>query len=260
MEKIKKRRHPTPFDKETLKEYIRHFPKEEHNLRYKFASRLSELIDEKDITQRILCDATCISSGAMSNYCRGKNLPSAIDVQRIATYFGVPTAYLYGETDERKIDITVQGISLHTGLSSESIRNLTKMKAAKESGGISAIDSLNYLLTNDSFILLLTRLAELRSKSEKYINSCDTPNLLMHSANLNVVNLFSKMNIEKYIKTHSEASEIYEEISLLGGFDTIEHDRQKCYKDFSTIIDPFTKYNECEKTWKQNSAIPQDDD
>ena len=68
------------------------------------------------------------------------------------------------------------------------------------------------------------------------------------------------MNIEKYIKTHSEASEIYEEISLLGGFDTIEHDRQKCYKDFSTIIDQFIKYNECEKTWKQKSAIPQDDD
>lgn len=73
---------------------------------------LFKMISEKGITQSKLAENTSISTGNISDWKKGKSMPSAIKLDELATYFDCSVDYLLGRTDEHK---TVNGHSIKTG-------------------------------------------------------------------------------------------------------------------------------------------------
>ena len=67
-----------------------------------FIKRLSELIEEKDITQRELAEAIQITEVSISRYLSGERCPRLEIVTKIADFFDVSTDYLLGKSNFRK--------------------------------------------------------------------------------------------------------------------------------------------------------------
>ncbi len=61
---------------------------------------LFKMISEKGITQSKLAENTSISTGNISDWKRGKSMPSAVKLDELATYFGCSVDYLLGRTDK----------------------------------------------------------------------------------------------------------------------------------------------------------------
>lgn len=70
---------------------------------------LFKMISEKGITQSKLAENTSISTGNISDWKKGKSMPSATKLDELATYFDCSVDYLLGRTDEPK------GISIKAG-------------------------------------------------------------------------------------------------------------------------------------------------
>ena len=60
------------------------------------------MISEKGITQSKLAENTSISTGNISDWKKGKSMPSAVKLDELATYFDCSVDYLLGRTDEPK--------------------------------------------------------------------------------------------------------------------------------------------------------------
>lgn len=60
---------------------------------------LFKMISEKGITQSKLAENTSISTGNISDWKKGKSMPSAIKLDELATYFNCSVDYLLGRTD-----------------------------------------------------------------------------------------------------------------------------------------------------------------
>ena len=66
-----------------------------------YRGKIKELIDDRNIKQKVLAKYLNISESALSNYVTGRNeIPQAVLVQ-IADYFHVTTDYLLGRTEEQ---------------------------------------------------------------------------------------------------------------------------------------------------------------
>ncbi len=61
---------------------------------------LFKIIAEKGITQSKLAEDTSISTGNISDWKKGKSMPSAIKLDELATYFDCSVDYLLGRTDK----------------------------------------------------------------------------------------------------------------------------------------------------------------
>lgn len=70
-------------------------------------SRIFELIQQKNITQRDLAKAVGVSTGNISDWKSGRSKPSFDVLARIAKYFGVSTDYLLGLTETKENPILV---------------------------------------------------------------------------------------------------------------------------------------------------------
>lgn len=66
-----------------------------------FASRLSQLRKERNMSQHQLADALHIAHGSVGNYESGSRFPRYEDLEAIADYFNVELDYLCGRTNER---------------------------------------------------------------------------------------------------------------------------------------------------------------
>lgn len=69
-------------------------------MKNKFASRLTDLIREKNISKRRLAEKTGISAMSISDWTNGKVQPTAENIYIIAVFFDVTTDYLLGLEDE----------------------------------------------------------------------------------------------------------------------------------------------------------------
>ncbi len=63
--------------------------------------RLSQLIQEKNITQRELANKTGMTECTISRYCSGERTPHADNLRRIAKALDVSSDYLLGLSDEQ---------------------------------------------------------------------------------------------------------------------------------------------------------------
>ena len=77
-------------------------------------SRILELIQERDISQKQLADAIGVSTGNISDWKAGRAKPSIEVLCRIADYFGVTVDYLIGRSDVKNVDdlIAIYNIGL----------------------------------------------------------------------------------------------------------------------------------------------------
>ena len=74
---------------------------------------LFKMISEKGITQSKLAENTSISTGNISDWKKGKSMPSAVKLDELATYFDCSVDYLLGRTetpDKYKSSITTGDI------------------------------------------------------------------------------------------------------------------------------------------------------
>lgn len=60
---------------------------------------LFKMISEKGITQSKLAENTSISTGNISDWKKGRSMPTAVKLDELATYFGCSVDYLLGRTD-----------------------------------------------------------------------------------------------------------------------------------------------------------------
>lgn len=67
-------------------------------------NNLFKLISIKGITQSKLAEDTSVSTGNISDWKKGKSMPSAVKLDELATYFGCSVDYLLGRTDNPNIN------------------------------------------------------------------------------------------------------------------------------------------------------------
>lgn len=60
---------------------------------------LFKMISERGITQSKLAESTSISTGNISDWKKGKSMPSAVKLDELANYFDCSVDYLLGRTD-----------------------------------------------------------------------------------------------------------------------------------------------------------------
>lgn len=89
-----------------------------------FCNRLSELMNEGDVSQDKLAKAIGIARQTVAQYQSGKTQPTADKISGMADFFGVTTDYLLGRTDCKSPDIEEQAICKKTGLSPSAVRTL----------------------------------------------------------------------------------------------------------------------------------------
>lgn len=97
-----------------------------------FASRLRDLLEERNITQPVLAEAIGVSRQSVGQWKDGKTVPDILDLRKIAVFFGVSTDYLLCQTDVASSDDRVRTMHELTGLSEAAINRLVNLKAAAD--------------------------------------------------------------------------------------------------------------------------------
>lgn|GEM_PF-6271441 len=259
MERKRAQRYSGPVDKERIKTNVSQFPAPERHIRYTFANILTNAISDNDFTQKSLSQKVHLSEGAISNYCNGRNIPNAVEMEKIANALGVSIPYLLGITKTKQFDEKISAISHYTGLSEESIANLHQLSNDKHIEANLAIDILNQLLENASFIRLLVELADTRNELTEHLNNESIPDLVDHTARV-AVRLSMDNSIKKYKEENKGASRMTNNFHLLYGENYIEYLRQRYMQSFSLIADNLTRYTECADMWKRKTTIDEGDE
>ncbi len=152
----------------------------------KLADRLSDLRNEKKITQTELAKILGKSKQIISFYENGDKLPSVETLEKYADFFGVSTDYLLGRTDTRTPETSIQAVCDYTHLAEKSIevlRAFAELDSIVNSDGekYTNIDIINILLEsfgeNAGVILKMVELLNFDNKkpetSDKFNSVCD---------------------------------------------------------------------------------------
>ncbi|MCM1167294.1 MAG: helix-turn-helix transcriptional regulator [Lachnospiraceae bacterium] len=97
-----------------------------------FATRLRELLEEREITQPVLAEAIGVSRQSVGQWKDGKTVPDILDLRKIAIFFGVSTDYLLCQTNVASSDNRVKDIHELTGLSEDAVNHLVKLKSVTD--------------------------------------------------------------------------------------------------------------------------------
>ncbi len=97
-----------------------------------FASRLRDLLEERNITQPVLAEAIGVSRQSVGQWKDGKTVPDILDLRKIALFFGVSTDYLLCQTNVASSNNRVRDMNELTGLSEDVITRLMNLKAAAD--------------------------------------------------------------------------------------------------------------------------------
>lgn len=69
------------------------------------------ILSQKGISQSRLAEDTSISTGNISDWKRGRSMPSAVKLDELATYLDCSVDYLLGRTDDPKKNIATGDIT-----------------------------------------------------------------------------------------------------------------------------------------------------
>lgn len=69
-----------------------------------FSATIKDLRQRNHLTQKELAEALYISPGAISQYEKGKNMPSRETIERMARYFSVSVDYLMGNSANEEME------------------------------------------------------------------------------------------------------------------------------------------------------------
>lgn len=93
-----------------------------------FATRLRELLEEREITQPVLAEAIGVSRQSVGQWKNGKTVPDILDLWKIAHFFDVSTDYLIGRSNVQTKEPELKSVCDKTGLSDKSVRMLARLK------------------------------------------------------------------------------------------------------------------------------------
>lgn len=134
-----------------------------------FPDNLRNIMYEKDITQQDLATKCGVSRQSVSYWQNGDSVPDAMQLKKIAEYLEVSSDYLLGLAQEPTADKDLNFVCEYTGLHKKSIERLTTCRPE-------FTNTLNSLLENNNFWLLLDRISQYRNLSssvlpiEKWLN------------------------------------------------------------------------------------------
>lgn len=119
-----------------------------------YCQRISELRFEKQITLDELSKKTGIPKPTISAWIKGKYIPNIKGLSEIAKALNVSVDYLIGNTDVKPLNLKLQAISKHTGLSEQSINNLNTYKQYPD-----IIDFIDTIIANSNIFTNLSHYA-----------------------------------------------------------------------------------------------------
>ncbi len=95
-----------------------------------FRERLLDLIRSTGKTLNTVAKESGVSSSRLSDYCtkESKKGMASENLVLLADYFGCSTDYILGRTNVKSPEIDLQGVCQYTGLSEDSITNITKLE------------------------------------------------------------------------------------------------------------------------------------
>lgn len=109
---------------------------------------LFKMISEKGITQSKLAENTSISTGNISDWKKGRSMPTAVKLDELATYFGCSVDYLLGRTDiPNPLDNSDSnsGIINHNSLVNNSSQTINSNKVATDETAIQLLEAFQKL-------------------------------------------------------------------------------------------------------------------
>lgn len=127
-----------------------YFSQENRNAR--FPTRLRELREKTNISQKALADRFGISKSTLGLWETGDTLPDAKMVSELADFFGVSSDYLLCRTETASADFDIRAICDYTGLDEYAVNNLR----CNLSDDKCTMDVLNYVIRSDLLLPSLT--------------------------------------------------------------------------------------------------------
>ena len=109
---------------------------------------LFKMISEKGITQSKLAENTSISTGNISDWKKGRSMPTAVKLDELATYFGCSVDYLLGRTDIPNPlgnSDSNSGIINHNSLVNNSSQTINSNKVATDETAIQLLEAFQKL-------------------------------------------------------------------------------------------------------------------
>jgi len=143
------------------KSYVK--DREEKAVRDNIADRLDDLIKDRKITSDTVAKETGIAKGTISNYLNAKTSPKALELKKLADFFGVPIDHLIYKNGSKSLDIDLRSIHEITGLSDEAIEVLKSHNEIDEGwrkdleGSLMfSMDTVNRIIENTDILKAIT--------------------------------------------------------------------------------------------------------
>lgn len=123
---------------------------------------LFKTLSQKGITQSKLAEDTSISTGNISDWKKGRSMPSAVKLDELATYFNCSVDYLLGRTDDPAPKNYINGNiqAINNG------KNLTVNTTTKSNDLIEDFMKIFDGLSSENKIKLMYSAIELKNKGE----------------------------------------------------------------------------------------------
>ena len=169
------------------------------NFKKNIGSRISAILEEKNIKQKDLASALGITANTVSYFISGARTPNTEQIILIANFLNVSTDYLLGTAKAKTTDIELKQICEYTGLSDKATEKLHKLEdtndhllsayayPSKNPSGENLfrviltgedLDKLNFLIEDDEFYNLLYFIREYsRTRLNKDLNTPDFESL-----------------------------------------------------------------------------------
>lgn len=185
-----------------------------------FASRLRELLEERNITQPVLAEAIGVSRQSVGQWKDGKTVPDILDLRKIAVFFGVSTDYLLCQTDVASSDNRVRTMHELTGLSEAAINRLVNLKAAadlvsdlKEGIVDKSAEEIQADLEHHGICITEQQAAEIKNTPNDIVSPTHILDLLLQDNNSDELLkrlMFQRLDTDKLRKvTEIDAAEYY---------------------------------------------------
>ncbi|MDD4406721.1 MAG: helix-turn-helix transcriptional regulator [Bacilli bacterium] len=151
----------SPIDEVVLIETIGDITSEDKKYKYIFAKRLTELMEEKRMTPKILSLESGIKDNTISKYRNGKSEPNLTLLIKLAKALNVSSDYLAGLSEYKGSQIEDYDISKKTGLSYEAIEVLKEYNLKYHN----YIPTINFLLEQEMLPLALEKISTIKDTS-----------------------------------------------------------------------------------------------
>ena len=185
-----------------------------------FASRLRELLEERNITQPVLAEAIGVSRQSVGQWKDGKTVPDILDLRKSAVFFGVSTDYLLCQTDVASSDNRVRTMHELTGLSEAAINRLVNLKAAadlvsdlKEGIVDKSAEEIQADLEHHGICITEQQAAEIKNTPNDIVSPTHILDLLLQDNNSDELLkrlMFQRLDTDKLRKvTEIDAAEYY---------------------------------------------------